>query len=448
MIIPLIRLLGDAISGYFIFLSFCILIRKRIGKAKVFTMGFALSLTSNILLEPIYNFLSDFALTYHLSYIFLNSLVTPCILFLFIWSLFKIRISNSILPLSCAYFAYVHIYLFSYTLAYWFLYPILTWIHPSIMNQYILFLFPFILIMYYFTEFLEKYHCYRFIENYYQKSYPLWKTYAISLLLLLLQGILHIWHGSGQVTSPYFIMLDFCIFIFALICMQFLLQLDLKQEKIQSMENSIAWQNHYVATLEEMQKEFRKFRHDYKNMMASLVLSSMDGQMKDQYLQELFIDFDQHIDKKMNMTRQLANIEVLEVKSLLMNKLTCMDKHKIPVVLEVLYPVDVIAMSIHEFNRCLGILLDNAIEEVLMHGGDISILFLKEEKYFQVIIENTLTSDVDITCIYQDGYSTKGDNRGIGLCTYQSIMDKYPNIYTSTTCEHGRFIQELRIEER
>ncbi len=54
---------------------------------------------------------------------------------------------------------------------------------------------------------------------------------------------------------------------------------------------------------------------------------------------------------------------------------------------------------------------------------------------------------VDLHRVGTEGYSTKGNGRGVGLSSYRRITDKYDFVLTSTAVQDGCFIQELKIQE-
>ena len=62
-------------------------------------------------------------------------------------------------------------------------------------------------------------------------------------------------------------------------------------------------------------------------------------------------------------------------------------------------------------------------------------------------IKNILYSKVDFHKIWQEGFSTKGADRGIGLTNYKRILERYENISSLTTIHEGYFIQELKIQD-
>ena len=50
--------------------------------------------------------------------------------------------------------------------------------------------------------------------------------------------------------------------------------------------------------------------------------------------------------------------------------------------------------------------------------------------------------------MWNDGWSTKGAGRGLGLCSYQRILTVYPNASASASWKGGVFVQELIVEDR
>ena len=166
----------------------------------------------------------------------------------------------------------------------------------------------------------------------------------------------------------------------------------------------------------------------------------------DQEILEAHIyEFDENIDRKMNLTVQMANIRISEVKSLLYKKITEIQKKGIDFRMEVMYPVEETGMKPLDLSRALGILLDNAIEETEKTGGKISLVVSEQQDTVHIIVENTIEQDVDLSRIYEEGYSTKGSGRGTGLLSLRKIMEKYPEASLMTEIKSGRFIQKISI---
>ena len=238
--------------------------------------------------------------------------------------------------------------------------------------------------------------------------------------------------------------------IFVLILVSFLHQIRARmfqEEKGKMQAELLGQQEMYIQELESIQSSMRSFRHDYKNMMSSLYLQSREGNIQEieKNIHSLIDEFDENIDRKMNLTVQMANIRISEVKSLLYKKITEIQKKGIDFRMEVMYPVEETGMKPLDLSRALGILLDNAIEETEKTGGKISLVVSRQQDAVHIIVENTIEREVDLARIYEEGYSTKGSGRGTGLPGLRRILEKYPGASLMTECENGTFIQRLAI---
>lgn len=225
-----------------------------------------------------------------------------------------------------------------------------------------------------------------------------------------------------------------------------------EQQRIQleTQQISMQQQNAYIESLEELQNEMRRFRHDYKNMIEGMYLQVREGDLKamQSFIQDMTVDFDNQVGNEIQKLTQLGNIHMLEVKGLLLGKIEEMKKEQIDCELEVLRPFYKTRLRSTDLCRCLGILIDNAIDEVRgKKMPKIHIMISSQEECTTVRIKNSLYSVVDFHKIWQQGYSTKGDGRGIGLASYKKILERYENIVPLTTIQDGYFIQELKIQE-
>ena len=246
-------------------------------------------------------------------------------------------------------------------------------------------------------------------------------------------------------TSTSLFMLIFCLVGLAGIHQ---IRIKMLQEKAhQTQAEMLEQQEMYIQELEGIQNSMRSFRHDYKNMMSSLYLQSREGNIEEveKNIHGLIDEFDENIDRKMNLTVQMANIRISEVKSLLYKKITEIQKKGIDFRMEVMYPVEETGMKPLDLSRALGILLDNAIEETEKTGGKISLVVSEQQDTVHIIVENTIEQEVDLSRIYEEEYSTKGSGRGNGLPGLRKILQKYPGASLMTECENGTFIQRLAI---
>ena len=81
-------------------------------------------------------------------------------------------------------------------------------------------------------------------------------------------------------------------------------------------------------------------------------------------------------------------------------------------------------------SRILGILLDNAFEEAVKTESKnviLSIIPLKTQIIY--VIKNSCNTVPDISKIFLNNYSTKGENHGRGLSIVQNICNNYSNVF-------------------
>lgn len=117
--------------------------------------------------------------------------------------------------------------------------------------------------------------------------------------------------------------------------------------------------------------------------------------------------------------------------------------------LEVLYPVAAVDMDVWDFVRCLGILIDNAMEAALgTQQPWVELVLLAQEGGISLRVSNSYANILEPEKMWNDGWSTKGTGRGLGLPGYQRILESYPNASPYTSWKNGVFVQELTVEGR
>ena len=213
-------------------------------------------------------------------------------------------------------------------------------------------------------------------------------------------------------------------------------------------ENMQLQQEEYIKSLESMQEDIRKYNHDYKNLLTGALLQAEEGDYEgvQNYLQDVLDEFELKLGKQISKNTQLKKINSNELKGLLLSKMSEMEDKGIEFHLEVLNEVDKINMKSTDLVRCLGILLDKAIEEVeKLEEKIISLVILQEENITTIMVKNPVTEKVNIQSIYEDNFSTKGEKRGLGLSNYREIIENYENIVRETICTEEEFNQVLKI---
>jgi len=221
--------------------------------------------------------------------------------------------------------------------------------------------------------------------------------------------------------------------------------------KMEVQRDVIAQQQLYERDLEAIQREVRAFRHDYKNLLAGLSEQAGKGELDElrASLSQLDAGFDQHIGERIQASVHLGNVRVPQVRSLLLSKLAAMREKKIDCRLEALYPVERVGIDPWDLTRCLGILLDNAAEAALETETPwVEIVLLSQKDRLSLRVSNPYNGTIDPDRIWAEGFSTKGERRGLGLPSYQRILKDYPHAAASTSWANGVFVQELVVEEK
>ncbi len=265
---------------------------------------------------------------------------------------------------------------------------------------------------------------------------------AMEVFLFLAKGIL------PQYLPIYYLLAAVMAVLIAALIVHLAQRFD-DSRKMQAQQDVIAQQQLYEQDLETIRREVRAFRHDYKNLLAGLSQQAGDGETLRRTLSELDAGFDRRLGQKIQASTQIGNLRIPEVRSLLLSKLTAMREKGVSCRLEVLYPVTALEMDVWDFVRCLGILTDNAMEAALETDQPwVEILLLAQGGRVFLRVSNPYATAPAPERMWDEGWSTKGAGRGLGLSSYRHILENYPNASPFTSWENGVFVQELTVEGR
>ena len=221
--------------------------------------------------------------------------------------------------------------------------------------------------------------------------------------------------------------------------------------KMEAQQGVIAQQQLYERDLEAIRREVRAFRHDYKNMLAGLSQQAGAGETEAlcAALSELDAGFDRRIGEKIQVSTQVGNLRIPQVRSLLLSKLTAMGERGVDCRLEVLYPVERVGMDVWDFVRCLGILLDNAAEAAVETETPwVEVVLLAQGEALSLRVSNPYAGRIDPVKMWEEGWSTKGEGRGLGLPGYQRILEEYRNAGSAASWAGDVFVQDLTVGGR
>lgn len=200
--------------------------------------------------------------------------------------------------------------------------------------------------------------------------------------------------------------------------------------KIKEQENRNL--NELVIELGSLYEEIRGFRHDFGGIIASLepAIEKQNINEIKQIYQHVFLKMNQRLIKADYTVFNLNQIEDIAFRNVLTQKMIQAKGLKIPFYLEVSNNIPIVEVPMLDTVRLLSILLDNAIEGTENAlSPQITVGITHNSTTISVLIQNTREANViDKRKIWEKGYSTKGENRGIGLSSLLDIIYKLENV--------------------
>ncbi|PJI08302.1 MULTISPECIES: sensor histidine kinase [Clostridium] len=274
-------------------------------------------------------------------------------------------------------------------------------------------------------------------------------TFVLTFAIFYINIIFEFSYGINSSVIRLNGILFFSYFILLVIIMYILIGSVIKEMKLNSKENEFQSLQQYTSRLEKLHKNMRSFRHDYIN-----ILLSMFGYIQDKDidgLEKYFNDKVMPLSKAMQSNNfkisLLQNIAVPEIKGLFSAKIIRAQEIGIDVYIDIAETVKDFNMDIIDLSRVTGILLDNAIEAAeKCDKPSMKVALVNKEGSILIVIINNYKNEIPpIYKIFERGFSTKGDNRGIGLNNLREIIRKYENVSLDTIVENGQFKQIITI---
>ena len=224
----------------------------------------------------------------------------------------------------------------------------------------------------------------------------------------------------------------------------------IQQQLSEQRELQLRNMSDYSQHIEELYNELRSFRHDYINILRSLKLGidTHDLPAIEQIYNQVLKDSGQALNQSKYDLGRLSNIHNDALKSVLSAKFLEAQSKGIEIGLEVPQAIKPQGMELLDFITIVSILADNAIEAAVETSHPVvSFAFLEQEGRQIFIVENTIKEfSIHSDTIFKKGFSTKGENRGLGLSNVQNIISHYPNVSLRTTSHDYSFRQELEIK--
>jgi Signal transduction histidine kinase regulating citrate/malate metabolism len=205
----------------------------------------------------------------------------------------------------------------------------------------------------------------------------------------------------------------------------------------------ISERNAYINGLEEKNNELRRFKHDYKNFLLSLSASIENNQDDSEIVQRLlnYADVNLQNDTKPS-DANLYKINDKLIRGIIITKVMIARDKGIQTNVEIAENVEIPQKSSIDITRILGILFDNAIEASLKNPKpELDFALISYDESVEFVFKNNVdpTATIEMSKLYDLGYSTKSNHNGLGLATVKKIVNSNKNFLLQTKFKNSKF---------
>lgn len=216
--------------------------------------------------------------------------------------------------------------------------------------------------------------------------------------------------------------LYFFLLLFLLIYEWQKTKVDAEKKKMQLEMNSI-----YYSAYEDLIRSVREKQHDFKNHMNAIkgMLYSIEDyeqlvRCESEYLGTILCETEE--------TSILTLVENPLLAGFLSEKIHEAEKYQIEVIYHCVFANDSLRVPEYKLIEMMGILIDNAIEAVEQENcSKVIELNLSQEDgtiIFEAINECNADKIRIVPKFFELGYSSKGENRGIGLAKLKRMLEE------------------------
>lgn len=229
----------------------------------------------------------------------------------------------------------------------------------------------------------------------------------------------------------------------------YIIKISEKDFEVKSMSDELKNLKLYTTSLEEVNTEVRKFRHDYINIISLMdeYIENKDIDGLRNFFSKNLVPLNDNLNKKNLRLGLLGKIMSPEIKSLMVFKIIRAQELGININIEITEEIHEINMDMIDLCRSIGIIMDNAIEAAVeAKNPEINIGVLNTTKTINIIVENSYGGKMPMLHeIVKNGYSTKGENRGMGLHTLGEVIKKHKTVTIDTIIKEKKFVQDMAI---
>ena len=225
-----------------------------------------------------------------------------------------------------------------------------------------------------------------------------------------------------------------------------------KAKEIQQKKEEQRQLQLYTDEIVGLYNEIRGFRHDYAGMLTSLQTGINSGDMKE--VERIFHNVLSQANISLRSDDytffELNNVQDTALRSVLIQTIFKARECGVEIVFEMKDVIETLPMKLLDLVRVASVLLNNAVEGAAESPSKtMNVSLVKLDKEIVFVIQNSRQSRyINLEEIYEVGFSTKGENRGLGLNNVKEIIDKYDEVILETYIETNYFIQVVRFKRK
>ena len=225
-----------------------------------------------------------------------------------------------------------------------------------------------------------------------------------------------------------------------------------KAKEIQQKKKEQRQLQLYTDEIVGLYNEIRGFRHDYAGMLTSLQTGINSGDMKE--VERIFHNVLSQANISLRSDDytffELNNVQDTALRSVLIQTIFKARECGVEIVFEMKDVIETLPMKLLDLVRVASVLLNNAVEGAAESPSKtMNVSLVKLDKEIVFVIQNSRQSRyINLEEIYEVGFSTKGENRGLGLNNVKEIIDKYDEVILETDIETNYFIQVVRFKRK
>lgn len=224
-------------------------------------------------------------------------------------------------------------------------------------------------------------------------------------------------------------------------------KMELKQKKFEQRQ-----MEQYMDKIQDLYAELKGFRHDFGNIITSLNLAIEERDLEDikRIKRDVLEECYGELQKEEYTGFDLGNIRDSALRSILSRGWIYAEKLGVKLTFETGEVIEKLPMRLLDLVRTVGILVNNAIEAANSSlEKEVHIAVFNMPNGVHLIVQNSIADQpIDWNKLFDKGFSTKGDRRGMGLGIVKDIVEGYSSVFLETELINGKFTQTLFVGEK